>query len=502
MSFYLGIDIGTSATKAVCFDEKGKVMCESSFEYELLTPAPAFAEQRPDDWVEAVKKAIKSITSKGYSIRGIGLSGQMHGLVLVDKENHILRNSIIWCDNRAMEETKIIEQTLKNRTKEITGNDPVASFTLAKLLWVKRHEPDIFSKIDKMFLPKDYIRYVLTGKFQTEYSDASGTQMLDLKQRVFSKEILDAFDIPFNILPELIESVQISGNVRKELCQELQLDESCFVVGGAGDQAAAAVGNGILKKGDVSVVLGSSGVVFSPIDSADIAQNTLQVFCHAVPNTFHIMGVTNGCGLSYKWYKEYINEDRAETLSYEDLNRKAQAIAPGANGVIFLPYLNGERTPHLDPYASGTFIGIRQNTSNGMLVRAVLEGICFSLKDCFKLLPGLPCHISVSGGGSKGELWRTILASVLGCDIWRNRRDEGGALGVAILAMVAAKEYKSIEDACHQILGEADVTISIKTWESIYERIYPLYQQAYLSLKSLYYEIYHAQEEQRDERVL
>lgn len=483
MKYYLGIDIGTSGTKAVCFDAEGRVMTSKTVAYELFTPQPGYAEENPFDWIMATKQTIKEIAEEGYEIAGIGLSGQMHGLVLLDKEDQVLRNSIIWCDNRAIQEAEELAQNFGNeRMKAITGNEVVASFTLSKLLWVKNHEPELYKKIAKIMLPKDYVRYCLTNAFTTEYSDASGMQMIDIYHKKYSKEILDYLRITEDKLPKLMESYEISGYLTEEIAKELHLSTHCFVVGGAGDQAAAAIGNGIIERGDVSIVLGSSGVVFSPILKTDLKKNQLQVFMHAVPDTYHIMGVTNGCGLSYKWLKESL----FATQEYTDLNDMAQKINPLSDGLIYLPYLNGERTPHMDPYASGTFIGIRQNTTEGHFVRSVLEGVAYSLKDCFELLPKGKYHIRISGGGAKGELWRTIIASCLNEDVERIEQAEGGALGVAILAMVADKVYPSIKEAVCHILQVKDVTSPNPAWTLDYKKGYQLYQEAYFSLKEYY----------------
>lgn len=483
MRYYLGIDIGTSGTKAVCFDETGQAMTSKLVSYDLETPKPGYAEENPEDWVQAAKTTIRQIAEEGYSISGIGLSGQMHGLVLLDKEDHLLRKSIIWCDNRAVCETEELVQNFGNeKMKAITGNEVVASFTLAKLLWVKNHEPEIYSRISKIMLPKDYVRYCLTKAFTTEYSDASGMQLLDIYKKRYSKELLDYLEITEDMLPSLKESYEISGYLTEEVAAEVKLSTSCFVVGGAGDQAAAAIGNGIIERGDVSVVLGSSGVVFSPILKADLEKNKVQVFMHAVPNTYHVMGVTNGCGLSYKWLKEALFASK----DYQELNEMAKEIPPLADGLLYLPYLNGERTPHMDPYASGTFIGIRQNTTAAHMIRSVLEGVAYSLKDCFDLLPKGKYHIRISGGGAKGELWRTIIASCFKENVERIQQAEGGALGVAILAMVADGIYPSIKAATDRIIQASDVTCPNPSWVLEYEKGHQLYQDAYFSLKKYY----------------
>lgn len=481
MGNYLGIDIGTSGTKAVCFNNKGEILGDATADYPLYNPKPMYAEQDPLDWLAAVTKVIKKITEMGITIEGIGLSGQMHGLVLLDDDDNVLRNSIIWCDNRCNNEVEEIKSILGNDfVKSITGNDVHQAFTLAKLLWVKNNEPDIFSKINKVCLPKDYIRYMLTNEFKTEYSDASGMQMLDIKKKKYALSILEPLKIDVNWLPQLIESVDISGYIKPELAAKLGVSNSCFIVGGAGDQAAAAIGNGILSKGQASIVLGSSGVVFTPIEKDDISSDLkVQVFMHAVKDMYHVMGVTNGCGLSYKWYKENIGID-----DYEKLNDEAGKVLN--NDLIYLPYLNGERTPHLDPYATGTFIGIRQNTTKANLTRAILEGVAYSLKDCFSVLPDMDYHVRISGGGAKGVLWRSIIASVLNFPIERIKQSEAGALGVAILAMVANNEYESIASASENILTPLDVENPNQELVTLYTKGYEFYKNAYLSLKNYY----------------
>ena len=493
LKYFLGIDIGTSSTKAVLFDELGTSLLSSSSEYDIISPKPGYSEENPNDWLNATIKSIKDITQKYPIIEGIGLSGQMHGLVLLDKNDNILRNSIIWCDNRTSKEKEEIDKNIGNkRIKEITGNDIMAPFTLAKLLWVKNNEPEIYSKIAKIMLPKDYIRYMLTGSFTTEYSDASGMQMLDIYNKCYSKEILDKFEIDINHLPKLQESVEISGYIKPDLALKLGLKNIPFVVGGAGDQAAAAIGNGIILPSDVSIVLGSSGVVFNPILKEDIKPNLpVQVFMHAIKDTYHIMGVTNGCGLSYKWFKDNLcKSERIDAISnnqsvYEIINQEALSSPAGANGLLYLPYLNGERTPHNDPYATGTFVGIRQNTNKDDFARAVLEGVSYSIRDCYSLLKPNRYNVYLSGGGAKGNLWRQIIADNLKCDIYRVEQ-EGGALGVAILAMVSSGIYKDVLEAKEKIIKLKDITKTNKENYEVYDTRYEAYKALYCSLKDFF----------------
>lgn len=493
LKYFLGIDIGTSSTKSVLFDELGTALLSSSSEYDIISPKPGYCEENPNDWLNATIKTIKEITKMYPVIEGIGLSGQMHGLVLLDKNDNILRNSIIWCDNRTSKEKEEIEQKIGNqRIKEITGNDVMAPFTLAKLLWVKNNESDVYRKIAKIMLPKDYVRYMLTGSFTTEYSDASGMQMLDIYNKCYSKEILDKFEIDINHLPKIQESVEISGYIKPDLALKLGLKNIPFVVGGAGDQAAAAIGNGIILPSDVSIVLGSSGVVFNPILKEDIKPNLpVQVFMHAIKDTYHIMGVTNGCGLSYKWFKdnlceaERIDAKKNNEPIYEIINKEALSSPAGAHGLLYLPYLNGERTPHNDPYATGTFTGIRQSANKGDFARAILEGVSYSIRDCYSLLKPNNYNVYLSGGGAKGSLWRQIIADNLKCNIFRIEQ-EGGALGVAILAMIAAGIYKDFLEAKRKIIKIKDITRPKKENYKIYDTRYEAYKALYCSLKDYF----------------
>lgn len=491
MNYYIGIDIGTSATKAICYDTHGKMMVEKSISYELFQPHPGYAEENPADWANASIEVIREIEKLYSPIKGIGLSGQMHGLVILDKDDNILRNSIIWCDNRASKEKEEIEKIIGNdKVKQITGNDVMAPFTLAKLLWVKNNEPEIFSKISKVMLPKDYVRYVLTGEFKTEYSDASGMQMLDIKEKKFSKELLNPLGISTSILPTLCESDEITGYLKKDLFPNLT---DVFVVGGAGDQAAAALGNGIVHKTDISLVLGSSGVVFKPIGLDELSSKLkTQVFMHAVKDTYHIMGVTNGCGLSYSWYLDNLCKDEKAkakemgTKGYDLVNEEAAKAPPGSNGLIYLPYLNGERTPHNDSFATGSFLGIRQTTTKADFSRSVLEGVSYSLRDCYSLFNKDNYNIYISGGGAKSSLWREILATNFKANILENNVTEAGTLGVALLAMMAGNEYKSLDEAISNIMKINRKTKPNKVNYKVYDNYYRLYKEGYKSLKKYY----------------
>lgn len=491
MNYYLGIDIGTSSTKGVLFDAYGNKIISKSEEYDIISPYPLYKEQDPLCFKNATFNVIKEITKEYPYIKGISFTGQMHGLVLLDKFDKPLRNAIIWCDNRTTLEAKEMEDEISNeRFKEITGSHIMPSFTLAKLLWVKNNEPSIYKKIDKIMLPKDYVRYTLLNVFATDYSDASGMQLLDIKNKCYSNEILKAFDIDTKILPPLHESMDVLGYLDDSIKDMLHIKGDCFIVTGGSDQAINALGNGIVKPSDLSISLGSSGVLFSPILKKDIQNQKLEVFMHAIPNLYHTMGVTNGCGLSYKWFKDNLCLDlKNESKPYELLNKECSKD-PLSNGLIYLPYLNGERTPHLDPYAKGCFLGINNDTKRGDFIRAIFEGISYSMKDCLNLIGEDQNKILICGGLAKGEELREVLATILNKKLIRIENDESGCLGAAILAMVSNKEYNNVYEALDKIIKIKDETLPIKENVNQYETGYYLYQKLYRTLKDYFKEKY------------
>ena len=487
MNYYIGLDLGTSGVKAVVFDSNGNVMDSHLEEYDIISPKPGYAEQNPNIWLSATIKVLAHIGMLDIAsdIKGIGLSGQMHGLVLLDKDDNVLRNSIIWCDNRTAKEAKEIEDTVGlDNLKRITGNIAMPAFTLAKLLWVKNNEPDIYNRIDKVMLPKDYIAYKLTSKFNAEYSDASGMQVLDINSLEYSKELLDMFNIPVSWFGPLIKSDDIRGYLNPDVALKTGL-ENVFVCGGAGDQAAGAVGNGIIAGTDASIVLGSSGVVYSPTNKLFIAPNgEVQTFSTAIYGKYHVMGVTNGCGTSLKWLR-----DTQYNLEYNKMTELAEAIPCGSNQLYYLPYLMGERTPILDTDAKGVFFGIKNTTTKGEMIRSVMEGVGYSIKDCFELVPKDVSRILISGGGAKSKLYCQIIASMIKRPVIQIKQDEGPSLGAAILAMSANKEYPSIEAACNAIIETNDITYPIEEWSNIYDKGYKIYKKIYDNTKNIFKEI-------------
>jgi xylulokinase len=498
MGFLIGVDIGTSGTKTVLFDTAGNTVASALAEYPLYQPHIGWAEQDPEDWWKATWTTIKEVLHKSgvaaEDVKGIGLSGQMHGAVLLDGDNNVLRKSIIWCDQRSSAECDQITSLIgRERLIEITANPALTGFTASKVMWVKNNEPQIFEKVKKILLPKDYIRFRLTGEFATEVSDASGMQLMDIPKRKWSSEVLEKLGIERSMLGELYESYEISGKVTKAVAELTGLKEGTPVAGGAGDQAAGAVGNGIVRKGVISSTIGTSGVVFAFSENVSIdPKGRVHTFCHAVPGTWHIMGVTQGAGLSLKWFRDNfcIEEKRTAELMKIDpyvlMDQEAEKVGVGCDGLIYLPYLMGERTPHLDPNAKGVFFGLSAKHEKQDMLRAVMEGVVYSLKDSLEIIKEMGVDISevrASGGGGKSKLWRQMRADAFGTEITTINSSEGGALGVAILAGVGAGIYSSVEQACDEVIKVKTRQNPDLQLNARYEKFYKMYGRLYKSLK-------------------
>ncbi len=501
MAYLIGVDIGTSGTKTVLFDELGNTIASAMLEYPLYQPQISWAEQDPEDWWDATcGTIIQVITQSGIQaseIKGIGLSGQMHGAVLLDKDNKVLRKAIIWCDQRTTAECDQITSLVgKERLIEITANPALTGFTASKVLWVRNNEPKIFEQVKKILLPKDYIRFKLTGEFATEVSDASGMQFMDIPKRQWSDEVLSKLGIDKNLLAKMYESQEVSGKVNTEAALLTGLKIGTPVVGGAGDQAAGAVGNGIVRSGVISSTIGTSGVVFAFSEHVTIdPKGRVHTFCHAVPDTWHVMGVTQGAGLSLKWFRDQFcgDEIREAAIANVDpyilMDKEAAVASPGSDGLIYLPYLMGERTPHLDADAKGVFFGLSAKHEKKEMIRSVMEGVVYSLKDCLEIIKEMGVDVSevrASGGGGKSPLWRQMQADVFGTEITTINSSEGPALGVALLAGVGTGVYGSVAQAC-------DATIKVKTRQAAdstlnarYSQFYGIYRNLYTSLKQDY----------------
>ncbi len=498
MRYVIGIDIGTSGTKTVLFDEMGKVISSALAEYPLYQPKNGYAEQDPADWRKAASSTIRKVITESRinssEIAGIGLSGQMHGLVMLDEKGEVLRRSIIWCDQRTAAEVDEMNEKLgREKLIEITANPALTGWTAAKILWVKNNEPDIFSKCRHILLPKDYIRYKLTGEYATEVSDASGMQLLDVPNRCWSEEVCRALGIDMSMLAKVYESCEVTGKISRAAAELTGLAEGTIVVGGAGDNAAAAVGTGVVTDGKAFTTIGTSGVVFAHMSNVLIdIKGRVHTCCAAVPGCWHIMGVTQGAGLSLKWFRDNFcqaEKDTARLMGVDEyflMDKEAETVPIGANRLIYLPYLMGERTPHLDPVARGMFFGLSAIHTKKDMLRAVMEGVAYSLRDCIEVCREMGIDVSdmmACGGGGTSSLWRQMLADLYACPVKTAVSKEGPALGAAILAMVGAGIYGSVPDACEKLVGVSKIQNPIEENVTVYEKYFRIYDEIYPAVK-------------------
>src|SRR5689334_21302713 len=490
--YWMGVDVGTGGTRALLIDARGKEVAAVTAPHEdMQMEQPLWAEQRPEDWAQAAVQAIRGVLARagasGEDVRGIGLSGQMHGLVILDRDNSVIRPALIWCDQRSQPQVDFINARLgSDKVLEYTANPVLTGFTLPKLLWVRDHEPGHFDRVRKMLLPKDYVRYTLTGEFASEVSDASGTAVFDVVRRRWSFDMMDGLGLDRGILPGCAESSEVSGGISAEAAARTWLKAGTPVVGGGGDQAASAVGNGIVESGVVSCTLGTSGVVFAHMEK--VAYDPLgrvHTFCHAVRDKWHVMGVTQGAGLSLQWLRNQL----APGAAYDSLTAEAAAAPAGSQGLFWLPYLMGERTPHLDPQARGGWIGLTAKHTRADLIRSVIEGVSYSQKDCLEVIRelGVPvASVRASGGGARSAFWRQILADVFGTRVARLETQEGSAYGAALLAMVGTGEFASVPEACAATIREADSVEPRRGERELYEQWYSVYRALYPALRPLY----------------
>ena len=497
MEYLLGIDVGTSGTKTVLFHRSGETIASHTEEYPLYQPQNGYAEQNPADWWNAVVKTIREVLKisgiDAKQIKGIGISGQMHSLVMLDQSGNIIRPAILWCDGRTAKECEeITERVGAPRLIEITANPALTGFTAGKILWVRKHEPENYAKCAHILLPKDYIRYCLTGEFATEVSDASGMQLLDVPKRCWSDEILEALEIDKSILGRIYESQEVTGTVCKAASELTGLAEGTIVVGGAGDNAAAAVGTGVVEDQKAFTTIGTSGVVYTHSSRPVIdPKGRVHTFCCAVPGAWHVMGVTLGAGLSLKWYRDHFCNAEKETAAqmgvdpYYLMDQEAERIPAGSNRLYYLPYLMGERTPHLNPDARGVFFGLSAIHTKADLLRAIMEGVTYSLRDCLEVIKEMGLHFDTMlacGGGGASPLWRQMLADVYQIPVSTLAAKEGPALGAAILAGTGAGIYESVPAACRELIQTKQTQSPSKDAQN-YERFYQMYRKLYPKLK-------------------
>lgn len=496
-TYLLGIDVSTTATKALLINEGGMVYATASSEYEFRTPHPLWAEQDPADWWRAAVESIRCVLAEGdvdpNDVAAIGLTGQMHGLVLLDAGGEVLRPCIMWNDQRTARQcAAITERVGAERVVQLTGNPVLPGFTAPKILWVRENEPEVYARVAHVLLPKDYLRYRLTRGFFGEVSDASGTSLLDVGQRRWSDEMLQALELPREWLPEVTESPLVSAHVSPEAAQATGLLAGTPVVGGGGDQAAGAVGMGIVAEGLVSVTLGTSGVVFAASDTYRVEpQGRLHAFCHAVPGMWHLMGVMLSAAGSFRWYRDALGEAHQGKVGqsgqdiYDLLTEEAATAAAGCEGLLFLPYLSGERTPYPDPNARGVFFGMTLRHGRPHLTRAVLEGVTYGLRDSLEIMRDLGLtfeQVRASGGGARSPLWRQILADTFDTEIVTVNVTEGAAYGAALLAAVGAGIYPTVQaasSAALQVTGRTAPGPAVP----IYDDFYPRYRALYPALR-------------------
>lgn len=505
MGVYLGVDIGTSGTKTLAIKEDGTLLASATEEYPLSSPRPGWSEQEPAHWWKATVDSIRRVLQAGNisadDVKGIGLSGQMHGSVFLDKNHAVIRPALLWNDQRTATECDEIESLAGGRKKliKMVANPALTGFTAPKILWLRNHEPQNFEKLVQVLLPKDYVRFRLTGEFATEVSDASGTLLLNVRKRNWSKKLLDKLDLPLDLLPKVYESEEVTGGLTSEVASQLGLNTGTPVVGGGGDQAASAIGNGIVRKGIISATMGTSGVVFAHSDEIQYdPSGRVHTFCHAVRDKWHIMGVVLSAGGSLQWFRNRLCEDeiaRAKEQGvdpYELITKQAADCPAGSEGLYFLPYLTGERTPHADPHARGAWVGLSLRHGKGHMARAVMEGATYAMRDSLEIIKGLDVpveEIRLSGGGARSPFWRQMQADIYGHKSVTINAEEGPAFGVALLAAAGTGAYKDVVEACEATIETVTQTEPDSATQGVYDNHYPIYGDLYQSLKGDYAKI-------------
>ena len=499
--YVLGVDLGTSGTKTVLFDKQGQAIASASREYPLDQPRNGWAEQDPECWWQAARETIRQVIGESgvapAQIRGLGISGQMHGLVLLDENGQVLRKAILWCDGRTQQECDEITRIVgRERLIRITANPALTGFTAGKILWVRRHEPEIWKQVRHILLPKDYVRFRLTGEYGSEMSDASGTNLLDVPRRCWSGAMLDALDLDATLLPPLMESSDAAGTVTSRAAEETGLQPGTVVAAGAGDNAAAAVGTGVVTAGKAFATIGTSGVVFAHADQVQIdPKGRVHTFCAAVPGAYTVMSCTLAAGLSLKWFRDQFCQAECQTAAqmgedpYTLMSQEAAQSPIGANRLVYLPYLMGERSPLLDADARGAFIGLSGIHARRDLLRAVMEGVTYSMRQNLEVLRGMgiaPAEMRACGGGARSPFWRQMMADVFALPVRTVKNTEGPALGAAILGGVAAGMYADIPSACAALIRENASQLPDVQRHVDYEKYYDLYVSLYPALKDAY----------------
>ena len=497
MSLLLGLDIGTSGAKALLIDAAGTVKAEAMNEYPMFAPRPMWTEQNPEDWWQATVKSVRQVLAgvEPGQVAAMGLTGQMHGLVLLDRHGDVLRPCIMWNDQRTAHQCgEITERVGLERLLRMTGKPALTGFTAGKVLWVRENEPDVYRRAATILLPKDYVRYRLTGTLWTDVADGSGTNLMDVGQRRWSEDVTRILEIPAAWLPELRECADVCCQVSAEAAAATGLRAGTPVIVGAGDQAAQAMGTGITDPGTISVTIGTSGVVFAATDRyTPDPTGGLHAYCHAAPDRWHLMGVTLAAGGSLRWFRDTLCEpeksqaQRSGRDPYDIMTEAAARVAKGCEELLFLPYLSGERSPHADPNARGVFFGLSLRHTRAHMTRAVMEGVTFSLRECLELLLARArahpdCRIRVSGGGARSALWRQMMADIFNLDVAEVNVVQGASYGVALLAGVGVGLYRSAAEACAKTIREVSLTKPGPGREA-YDRCFERYRALYPALR-------------------
>lgn len=491
MEYFLGIDLGTQSVKVVCYDEEGGFVASSSREYPILTPAPGHAEQDPETWWEKTKEAIREVLASlpEPNIRALSFSGQMHGTVMLDENLTPLRPAIIWADQRSHKEAKCIREKAGEYLKTIAGSDIATGFMAATLLWVRDNLPEVYRKIRFVLLPKDYLKVKMGLPPSTDVADASATLLFNIRLRNWSEEMLMLLGLDRVIFPPVHESTQVVGEVERSVQEELGMKGRCLVVAGAGDQHCAALGNGITEEGELLITIGTGGQVFTPLTHPLVdAKLRIHTFCHAVPGFWHLLGATLCAGLSLSWFKKSVLDAASHVFDFGNLDQEAQRVEAGCNGLLFFPYLIGERTPHMDPYARGAFVNLHLTHQRGHFIRAIMEGVGFGLKSAVSVFRELGVEFQrtvFSGGGARSNLWRRIIASILDMPLFTTQIKEEAATGACILAMVGSGHFKSLDEATRRIVTYTHPTLPEPKWVEVYQALYQKFEQGYTALREL-----------------
>ena len=496
--YLIGVDLGTSATKTILMNENGVIVASASYAYTMNQPENGWAEQNPLDWKKAalatIKEVVKKSGVKAEAVAGIGLSGQMHGLVMLDENNELIDDAIIWCDQRSSYQTQeMLDLLPMEKWIEISANPPIAGWTAAKILWVRENKPDIFRKCRHILLPKDYIRLILTGEFATDVSDASGMQILDVKNRCWSAELMEVLGFDKNLFAKVYESQDITGYLLPGIAEECGLTTRTAVVAGGSDNACAAIGTGIVRQGEACTSIGTSAVVYSHLDRyTEIPNGGLHLCCCAVPGCWHTMGGPQSAGLSLEWFKDKFCKDLTRkadeegTSFYDTITKMVEQIPIGSEKLLYLPFLMGERTPHIDPLYRGAFLGLNVVHTQAHLLRAIMEGIAYCLADCNNLLKNQGVHVvsmRACGGGSRSVVWRKIMAALYQCNICTLEQEEGPAYGAAILAGAGTGVFASIQDACDRFIKEKDALAYNPEDTEVYKKYHAVYDRMCESLR-------------------